>query len=372
MAASGTRYGLSEAELERPEESALSGGVERLWQTRRAMAERLQARAEELKPGGTAEAALERLYAEERRTHGEEKAQAQRNERREKLRWERSWLHEEEPVWRRLSGLHADDEAQMSPERRRRCLWKLVQAAERLMRHEMKNEATSAEVLAARTYLWDPVREVCFHLGIAQRRLSSCMKELTGMAVGEMVDRLRAEDLKRQMKEQLRRRVQNWFARRTARVKARLEEERKSSFRDYEIANDMVSAERLAKEQARIAAVPARLPTLRREDIEEAASEIHANVLEGRRGVWFDRGERAMKLGFTSYARLHRGCMLQWGVGPRQVEAAAIEELLAELVTAEERAFAEEDRSAANSQQGEGGEGAKGAEKKEPAPESSP
>src|SRR5205085_2014266 len=63
--------------------------------------------------------------------------------------------------------------------------------------------ATTAESAAERTFLWSPLDAICFELSIARRKLSSYTRELTGMSAQEVIDKIRAENIGRKLKDKL-------------------------------------------------------------------------------------------------------------------------------------------------------------------------
>ncbi|HEY3323526.1 MAG TPA: hypothetical protein VGP72_23940, partial [Planctomycetota bacterium] len=191
------------------------------------------------------------------------------------------------PLWQQVSGLYPDNENAMTPRERLGAMLLLVKNAERLLRYEIKysgeqkSEIDAAEV---RTYLWDPLRTVCFHLGISQRRLTGYCKELTGMSAMEMVDRIKAEGVRGKIKEELRK-----FIRLTA--------------------EDAEDAE---------------------EQIGDTADRVFAALKASRRDGRWHRTSWAMGLGFSSYQRFFRACLLCFGKTPHEVEMELIEEILSE------------------------------------------
>lgn len=104
--------------------------------------------------------------------------------------------------WQEISGLTPEVEAKMTRQERRIAIRKLVRHVEKMGREILAEHASDPEK-NERSYLWDPLATICFELGIARRKLSSYSKELTGMAAHEIIDKIRAEDVKAKMREDL-------------------------------------------------------------------------------------------------------------------------------------------------------------------------
>lgn len=116
------------------------------------------------------------------------------------------------PLWQRISELI--NERAMRPMLRRERIRKLLKVTDRLLRAEMKTpvagetdspaQRASVEALKAeRTVFWDPLPEVCFYLEIAPTKLAQYAKQLTGLGAKDLVDRIRVENLRAQIRERL-------------------------------------------------------------------------------------------------------------------------------------------------------------------------
>ncbi|HEY3320922.1 MAG TPA: hypothetical protein VGP72_10695 [Planctomycetota bacterium] len=273
--------GLTAEELKDPWKAMFSGGVAKMFEARKALT------AQELGDAGTGGDEDVFRFVAECEKFGDAEAEKRREERKERRMNAEAILCV--PLWQQVSGLYPDDEPKMSPRERLGAMLLLVKNAERLLRYEIKysgeqkSEIDAAEV---RTYLWDPLRTVCFHLGISQRRLTAYCKELTGMSAMEMVDRMKAEGVRGKLKEELRRFI------------------------------------KLTAEDA--------------EDAEERngdkADQIFAELKASRRDGRWHRTTWAMGLGFSSYQRFFRACLLCYGKTPHELELEIIEDILTEPV----------------------------------------
>ena len=124
------------------------------------------------------------------------------------------------PLWKRLTQLSDD----LDPRQRAANLGVLLTLVERLARYEFahfhpapvvnaenaenaeenRNSANSASSALNRTFLWDPLPQICNCLGISHSKLSQFCREVTGMNAHELLDRIRAETVKAQMRAGLR------------------------------------------------------------------------------------------------------------------------------------------------------------------------
>jgi hypothetical protein len=182
-------------------------------------------------------------------------------------------------------------------------------------------------VAGRRSYRWDPMRAVCFHLGIAVRKVSAYSKELNGMAAGELVDCIKAEEVKKKLKREMREEVRMYF---TTEAQRHGESEKEKGKRKK--ANDTNESGD--------------------ESVREKACEIWRWVKAKRRGPAWHRECFAAGLGFSSYACLFRGCMLCWEKAVQQMEVEAIEEVLREGEREDHHRDTETQR---NTENGEGG-----------------
>lgn len=231
------------------------------------------------------------------------------------------------PLWQQLSGLYPEDEKWMHPNERAGRIAKLLRNVERMMRWEMKNGGTALKIenlkggdqrdeapgcgggdagetglrapstLIRRMFSWDPLRTVCFKLDISAAQLSRYMREITGMSVRELVDCIRMETARGRMKEEL---------------------------RDF-----------VRKERARGTDAPgaqARNPA----DCATVAEEIFEALKKFRRAPRWHRTAWAAEMGFSSYQKFFRACLLMYGVTPHQVEMELIDEILSEEAGVEE------------------------------------
>jgi len=138
------------------------------------------------------------------------------------------------PVWQRVTGLNPENEWRLKPFERRGALMRLARVVERMVRAEWKrvlepdtsrnfeaergdrycdseDEARAACRFATRTSLWDPVSEICFYLEIAQTKLSNLLRQATGLRARELSDCVRAENLRKDLKERMRKSARAWL-----------------------------------------------------------------------------------------------------------------------------------------------------------------
>jgi len=218
------------------------------------------------------------------------------------------------PLWMRISGLFPNAHHTMSPNERAGRIRLLLRRAERMIRHALKQRASSDASSASGTALqienckmkisnldggdeersvieetvfWSPVRQICVYLEISQRLLSGLCREVTGMSIENVVDRIRAEKLRAEFKKRLKDFVLGWYA---------------------------------VAESARSCAGKSRA---------EVADCIFAALKSARR-TRFQRSQWAYELGFSSYQRLFRAVLLSDGVTPHQLEIEALESLVPE------------------------------------------
>jgi len=309
--------GINVAELERPEEAMFSGGVEKFVSIMGAMRFLNQQ-------------AREREFAELLKKGMSEKDVQARREQAER----RSEELREIPFWQRLTGMTPDKIHDMEPHVRRRALTRLFNAAKLLFKHEIelnergasmsqipppnsqhqdtkaqrheeeKDETASSRVSqsairnsqsainldapAPRTFLWDPIREVCHFLQIAKAALSRFIKELTGMSAIELVDSLKGKNVKARMRTVL-----------------------------FPALRQQNSGARIQKPEERRAA--------------DERMAIWKRLKDSRRNPEFHRATYAIELGFANHQRMYRACLLAHGKVPSQLEWELIDEFLSEL-----------------------------------------
>ena len=201
-------------------------------------------------------------------------------------------------LWRRVSGFSSEKvERELPAGFRLRGIRKLIQSVERLVRAELRRCENDPEFNAERTYLWDPLRTICFYLGIARTKLSSYSKELTGLAAQEIVDRVRAEGVKKKLRLELR----PWVTPRWQHEKCTCHKKELLWFCPYH--NNMA----------------------------ETCWIIHRDVKRERQKQGFQNSSWAMEHGFASFSRFSRACMLAYRKTPLQLELEIMAELVREL-----------------------------------------
>jgi len=231
------------------------------------------------------------------------------------------------PVWQQISKLYKGCHNVDAPHERARLVRKFVMNVERLIRFELRameasrNEAAhtaggdaitrgggdtpvpgrvalSAEepTWVRPSVEWTPIPAICTYLEISQRKLSALCKEITGFAIEQLVDCIKAETLRASLKEKLKTFVLQWFQEKR--------EQRDEGRRD------------------------AGGPSGRRDAGGPKARDIYADLKRSRREDFFDRTTWAMGLGFSSYQKLFRASELTERLSPHELEIAIIEELL--------------------------------------------
>ena len=230
-------------------------------------------------------------------------------------------FHPAFPTWQQISGLFPKQERDLSPNERARRIRILLASVERLLRHELKHGAAAAENLAPARYIdpslqWNPLRKICFHIELAQQRLSAYSREQTGMSAPEVVDCIRAEDLRSKMKAQLRGFVTEFFSRKDA------ETQRKDR-----------NGERETGGRGENNCGPHPRPLSHKERGENGgalADEIWEALKDSRKGPRWHRTTWAAEYGFSSYTKFFRACLLCYGKTPHQIEIELIDEILDE------------------------------------------
>ena len=210
------------------------------------------------------------------------------------------------PMWMRVSGLYPNAHLEMSPNERAGRIRLLLRKFERMVRWELKQRTETALQIEnckmknsnlngddgecsviEETALWSPVRQTCVYLEVSPRFLSGLCREITGMSLDNIVDRIRAEKLRSDFKKRLKDFVLTWFG--------VAENWRKS----------------VGKKR------------------DEIADWIFAALKSSRR-TRFHRTQWALELGFSSYQRLFRATLLSEGLTPHNLEMEAMEELVPE------------------------------------------
>jgi hypothetical protein len=218
------------------------------------------------------------------------------------------------PTWQQISGLFTHEERQLNPNERARRIRVLLGSVEKMLRYELKNGAAEVEELpvadaryTAHSLQWSPLRKICFHIELAQQRLSSYAREQTGMSAPEIVDCIRVEALRGKMKAQLREFVTGVFSRKDAKLQR--------TATATATTEDTEGTEGTEENRGEVRAL---------------ADEIWAALKETRKAPRWHRTTWAAGFGFSSYTKFFRACLLCYGKTPHQLEMELIDEILLE------------------------------------------
>lgn len=146
----------------------------------------------------------------------------------------------------------------------------------------------------ARTFLWDPVRAVCLRLEISQSMLSQLSKMYSGMSVKEIGDRLRAKKLKPLF---------------------------------WGILQNFTRARWSSAGTMSMGRSGPDLHKLRAWTVDDFKLALWTAWKAFKRSNEFDKEVWAHECGFVSYARMRRGCMLEYGLTPELIERQIVEEI---------------------------------------------
>ena len=193
------------------------------------------------------------------------------------------------PKWVMISGLYPDFYLS-EPERRKR-LRALYRAVVLLVKRALGRAAADA-FREERSVCWEPVAEVCRDLEIAPSKLSALMKEFCGHSLIQLIDCVRVERLRKVLKIQVRKFVREWIAHRAT-----------------------LGAEK---------------------QVEVTAFAVWKDLKASRKWPAFCQNSWAVELGFASYRRMYRACLMVWKQSPHQMEMGFIEACLKESVEVEE------------------------------------
>jgi len=283
---------------ERTERAMFSGGNARMWSVRQAMTSATRSRDA---------AAEQRDYAADVVEFGETEAEAREDER-EALANASVW-REQPPLWQQICGFTPAEELGVHPNVRAAGLRRLIKRAEWLIRWEIRRAETERNGAMdrdgeidrdgeganagdgdegrvdslRRTAQWDPLREICLYLGIAQRKLSALCREVNGMAVTQLSDAIRGESLRKKMRT----RILEWVA--------------------------------------------GQKETAGRGDggsLVDRAWALWRTLRAERQKSGSHRSSFAWEIGFSSYTRMFRACLVCYGLAPQELEVLLIKESL--------------------------------------------
>ena len=354
------KLGLTDAEWEHPEEAMFTGGLVKMWNCRNVIEAKFKRRKYD-------EFAEEEQYNKDKNQFGRKEAFKRFEQRMAEHVRQENVAERFMPLWRNVSGLYQDEAYVYGPMERARRIMTLINAAARLIRHELKfnedrrrpkdananseirnpksegngegqttksgaaqgtDEARSTEtaarstetrtaeqiayeaeveeeerqMCAVRTFLWDPLRTICAHLEIPQRRLSSFAKEVLGISAPELVDKIKAKSVRARMKEEL---------------------------KEFIIQNSKCKMDEASGTPLTPDSLRSSRPSPHGGE-GNAAEEILAALQKSRRAPRFHRTTWAISYGFSSYQKFFRACLLCYGKTPHQLELELIEELLRE------------------------------------------
>jgi len=293
-------FGISEEQLRDMSATALSGGAEMLWRTQQAWISKQQEevledfaeekRKQDAIPVGDPRCAEDTdLWAVARASHEDRKAAQLEN--LERARGVRA------PIWQDISGLHRNEYA-MHPGERAGRIRKLLRGVEKVARAEVKAEearcggdwralnvlpdSENADERDGRSFAWDPLRSICFYFGIAKTKLGAYAWEIWGLSAPQLVDRVKCETVRGKIRDEVKAYLLKYFA------------EQESA------------------------------------DVEDVWEAWRAE----RKGL-SQRTALAARLGFSSYSRFFRACVLCYGVEPVELEREVFEAALPEVTDEE-------------------------------------
>ena len=199
-------------------------------------------------------------------------------------------------LWQTITGFDAKSESSVPHAQRRQSLRKLLHAVKQLIGAEMQLDATlPPEEKEERTIFWNPLPSICNHLGIARSKLTSFMKELTGVAAHELIDQERVRDLKSKLRDEIRVYAREW------REAHSFSNFHNRDFRDMEIALAAIVKQR----------------------------RIHAGL--------GDATQIALSHNIPTYPRLYRACIIVHKKSHAQLEAQIIADVIDEILEADSK-----------------------------------
>ena len=194
------------------------------------------------------------------------------------------------PIWIEITGFQRKHmERGIPPSMRRDAIVKLIRQVHGLVKAELRIDNEKHELdKGERALFWDPLPEICFHLGIAKSKFNSYLKEFSGMSAHELADRVRIHDIKKTIRDDLRQHARVWHA----------------SLKEG-VFEDM--------------------------NPRDAKFALLKHIRAERRATGVDRAALAARYRIPTFARLHRACLLHFGETHLQLELAIIDEVLREL-----------------------------------------
>ena len=294
----GGYFGLTADEVSVLPETAVSGGVEKIWRSWQGF---LSSQIELI----AAEFDAEKKRSESGRqddvsvASDPEKWACRRailpQRRAEAISEVEAMRGEAPPLWRMISGLEGNERA-MSPGERAAGIRKLLKGVERVARTELRAEEVarggdwrkvpqmvdSGEAEDGRCFAWDPLRSICFYFGIARTKLGAYAWELWGLSATQLVDRVKCEAVR-------------------GKIRAEMQKFARDFVKNFSGEGDAV---------------------------EEAWK-----AFRGSRGGAAYRASLAAKFGYSSYAKFSRACLMCYGMEPSELERVELEEAVLEILT---------------------------------------
>ena len=188
------------------------------------------------------------------------------------------------PEWIRVLGVDPKFLKYLNRQTRRAALRRLVNKAEFMMQIELQQQKEDPEQ-EDYTPFWDPIDEVARKLEIGRTALSAFSKELTGLTVAYLADRLRAKAVKQKFKTALRAFVRELAA----------------------SGGEPFSAD-------------------------DAWHKLNAARKKGRN---HSLSSQSVALGFSSYARFYRACLALHRKTPGEIEYEVLAECVREFFSGE-------------------------------------
>ncbi|HLX64522.1 MAG TPA: hypothetical protein VKX17_24835 [Planctomycetota bacterium] len=217
------------------------------------------------------------------------------------------------PAWQWVSGL--DDKFEITLGERRKRLRHLIEAVKLHIRMGLDFCRTDPEYVGECTIYWEPITAVCKAFGIAQSALSKFCVELNGLNLKGLVDAVRAESVKKRMREEVRGFLVSGMHRCEGCGELRAGPPKGGTTNDSG-GNSHEQCATFAGDEEEVVA--------HRKD----AWVVWKALKASRKAPVFNRESWAQGYGFASYIRMYKACKVVYEMTPQQLEMTLIEEAL--------------------------------------------